>query len=391
MRALAVTLVATWLAAVSTVLVIDSPFAAAVTGALLLVVGVIALQAARVVEGQKSHTSVDRQVILAVVLPVGQMVLATSLFAGSMFFNAHDAILIVLVATFAGVLGVFTSRMVTRRLVSDVHAVHEGLVRVGAGRRDGEVRAESSRELADLAAAANAMTEQLAAAETARRDVVAAIAHDLRTPMTSLRLVADALRDEILEPEQRREYLDRMALQVSGLTGLIDDLFELSRLEAGEVTWSMQPVTLAVLIGEAVEAMQAEAEARGVTLSGEVSNALPQAWADTEKLQRVIFNLVHNSIRHTPPGGTVTVTAQKKGDGLEVEVADNGEGVPEADRGRVFEASYQAGARASRGGGGSGLGLAISRSIVEAHGGVISLEPADPGTRVRFTVPTWTG
>jgi signal transduction histidine kinase len=389
MRALAAVLVVTWLAAVGASGLIESGPAAALTGVLLLVVAGLAVQAARVAKGLQRPAALDLQVTVSVALPVAQMVLATFLFAAIMFVSAHDAILIVLVVIFAGALGVLTARMVTERLVEDVQTVRDGLVAVGAGRRDVDVRADSSPELADLARAANAMTERLASVEAARRDLVAAISHDLRTPMTSLRLVATALRDEVLAPEERRQYLDRMALQVGGLAGLVDDLFELSRLDAGDVTWSMQPVSLGILIDETVEAMQAEADAKGVTLRN-VAEGLPQAWGDPEKLQRVLFNLVHNAIRHTPAGGTVTLTAETTPRGLQVEVSDTGEGVPEADRDRVFEAFYQGGDGASRGRGG-GLGLAISRSIVEGHGGAISLEPAARGTRVRFSVPAWSG
>jgi signal transduction histidine kinase len=168
------------------------------------------------------------------------------------------------------------------------------------------------------------------------------------------------------------------------LSDLIDDLFELSRIEAGEITWTMRQVELNDLIGETVAAMRAPAEERGVRLAADLPPEEVLAEADAEKVQRVLFNLIQNAIRHTPADGSVTVRARHSGGGVEVEVADDGEGIPAGDGERVFEAFYRG--DAARGEDGAGLGLAISRAIVEAHGGRIWLEQGSPGTRVHFTL-----
>jgi signal transduction histidine kinase len=197
---------------------------------------------------------------------------------------------------------------------------------------------------------------------------------------------------------------------VRALSVLIDDLFELSRLEAGEIAWSMHQVELGELVSETVAALRAQAAERGVAVAAELPDgAALAAHANAEKVQRVLFNLIVNAIRHTPADGSVVVRARpvagaaaagagaRSGGGaavagaraIEVEVVDDGAGVAADERERVFEPFYRGGEDgAARSSDGAGLGLAIARAIVEAHGGRIWLEPAAPrGTRVRFTLP----
>ncbi len=220
--------------------------------------------------------------------------------------------------------------------------------------------------------------------EEARRQLVAAASHDLRTPLASLRLLVESIDDGVATGETRDRYLREIRTHVDVLSGLIDDLFELSRIEAGDIAWTMRRVELGELIGDAVAAMRVPAGQRGVNLDAELPAGAVVAEADAEKVQRVLFNLIQNAIRHTPADGSVTVRARAAGGDVEVEVADDGEGIPAADKERVFEAFYRG--DAARGEDGAGLGLAISRAIVEAHGGRIWLEPGHPGTRVRFTL-----
>jgi signal transduction histidine kinase len=220
--------------------------------------------------------------------------------------------------------------------------------------------------------------------EGARRQLVAAASHDLRTPLASLRLLVESIDDGVATGETRDRYLKEIRTHVAVLSDLIDDLFELSRIEAGDIAWTMRQVELSELIGDTVAAMRAPAEQRGVTLDAELPAAPVVAEADAEKVQRVLFNLIQNAIRHTPADGSVTVRARASGGDVEVEVADSGEGIPAGDGERVFEAFYRG--DAARGEDGAGLGLAISRAIVEAHGGRIWLEDGAPGTRVHFTL-----
>lgn len=221
--------------------------------------------------------------------------------------------------------------------------------------------------------------------EAARRQLVAAASHDLRTPLASLRLLVESIDDGVATGETRDRYLGEIRTHVAVLSDLIDDLFELSRIEAGDISWTMHQVEVSELIGDTVAAMRAPAEQRGVRIAAELPSGGVLAEANAEKVQRVLFNLIQNAIRHTPADGSITVRARARGGGVEVEVVDEGEGIAPADGERVFEAFYRG--DSARGEDGAGLGLAISRAIVEAHGGRIWLEPAEPvGTKVHFTL-----
>jgi signal transduction histidine kinase len=222
--------------------------------------------------------------------------------------------------------------------------------------------------------------------EAARRRLVASVSHDLRTPLASLRLLVESIDDGVVTGETRDRYLGEIRTHVGVLSGLIDDLFELSRIEAGEISWTMGQIELRELVGDTVAAMRAPAAARGVSLAAELPPGELLARANAEKLQRVLFNLIQNAIRHTPADGSVTVRARTVGDGVEVEIADDGDGIAVEDRDQVFDAFYRGGDPAARDEQGAGLGLAISRAIVEAHGGHIWFDGAAPGTRVLFTL-----
>ena len=225
------------------------------------------------------------------------------------------------------------------------------------------------------------------AAEATRRQMVAAVSHDLRTPLASLQLLVEAVDDEIVDEQTRRRYLATMRTNIDSLSTLIDDLFELSRIEAGDIEWSIRQVELGMLVDETVAAMQPEAGAKGVEIRTQLGDPELLALADPEKIQRVLFNLIRNAIRHTPADGSVTVRATTGRGEVEIEVADTGEGIPAAERERVFEAFFRGGEDASRHSDGAGLGLAVSRAIVERHGGRIWLAPAAHGTSVRFSLP----
>jgi signal transduction histidine kinase len=326
-----------------------------------------------------------RQFALVAVVAMVQLTLAVVLFVEEMFVSGHDAFFAVLAAAYATALTAWAVHLLGRRALDDVDAVRTTLTLVGEGRRDVRTGVAGRDEIARLAADVDAMVAQLDAEERARRDLIAAVSHDLRTPITALRLLADAIDDGVVDAETRREYAARMSTHVRALGALIDDLFELTRLESGELTWTMERVRLDELLHEAVEAMRPAADAGAITVRAVLDSSLAPAHANPEKLQRVLFNLIQNAIRHTPPDGSVTVRAQSIGDAIEIEVADTGNGIAGEHRPRVFEPFYRA--DNSRTDAGAGLGLAVSRAIVEAHGGSIWLEDAPVGTRVRFRLP----
>jgi len=213
------------------------------------------------------------------------------------------------------------------------------------------------------------------------------VSHDLRTPLTSLRLLADAIEDDLVDLETRQRYLGQMSVHIASLSALVEDLFELSRLEAGEIQWSMQQVALDELIEETVEAMRPHAEKSMVDVIAELDGGIGPARGNPEKLQRVLFNLIQNAIRHTPADGSVTVAAESNGRHVEVEVADTGEGLAPEERELAFEPFFRGGEGRARSGDGTGMGLTICRAIVEAHGGRIWFADSPTGARVRFSLP----
>jgi signal transduction histidine kinase len=338
--------------------------------------------------------SLPRQFALTVAIVVAPVLLALVVVSALMVISGHDAALLAAIVVGAGAIAVGAAKLIADGILGDVGAIRDGLTAVGAGERDVRIETAAADELAELAAAANAMIARLRAeeaardgSEAARRDLVAAVSHDLRTPITSLRLLSEAVGDEIVDGEMRRSYIERMRTHIDALAVLIDDLFELSRLEAGDISWSLEQVPLRELVGETVEAMRVQADAKGVAVMAEVPDAIAPARANPEKLQRVLFNLIQNAIRHTPADGSVVVRAESVATGIEVEVADTGDGIAPEDRERVFTAFYRAGTDAARTSAGAGLGLAVSRAIVEAHGGRIWLADTAAGTRVRFSLP----
>ncbi len=331
--------------------------------------------------------SLRRQFAFAVAIAIGQLVAAMVVGAQLMFVSGHDAAIVLAITALAGLVAVRAAQLFAGGVMRDIDALHTTLAAVGEGSRAPSAATGSADELADLAAVANAAIEKLARTERARRDLVAAISHDLRTPITALKLLAEAVDDDIVDAATRREYLGRMSTHIGALSDLIDDLFELSRLEAGEIRWTLQQVQVEDLVTETVEAMRPHAEAGGVQVHVRVPPTLGPARAHPEKVQRVLFNLLQNAIRHTPPDGSVTVRAEEAATGVYIEVADTGSGIAEVDRDHVFEPLYRGGADAGRTPAGAGLGLAIARTIVEAHGGRIWLEESAKGTRIRFFLP----
>jgi signal transduction histidine kinase len=333
----------------------------------------------------RRRTGLRRQAMLLGAIATGQLLAAIGLFVALMFVSSHDALFTVLAAAYSAALGLWAGRLLSRRVVADVQAIRAGLAAVGEGRRDVRLALDGDDEMALLAAQVEAMVERLARTESARNDLVAAVSHDLRTPITSLRLLVEALDDDILDDADRRAYLARLRTHVGALGALIDDLFELSRLQAGELRWSLEQVRLGELVHETVDAMRPHG---GAQLVVDVPGDLAPARAAPEQIQRVLFNLIQNAIRHTPADGSVTIRAGAAGDVVQVEVADTGAGIADGDRERVFDPFFQGGEGAARTNGATGLGLAISRAIVEAHGGRIWLEPSAAGTSVRFTLPS---
>jgi len=225
--------------------------------------------------------------------------------------------------------------------------------------------------------------------EQSRRELVAAVSHDLRTPLAALQATIEAITDGVVTDEETIvRYLRTMHAGTRELSRLIDDLFQLSRIEAGALTLVLEPMGLADVVSETLERMGPHAEACHVTLSGSAAPDLPLIPLDARYIGRVLVNLVDNALRHTPEHGQVDVSAHREGAVVRIDVADTGHGIDPEDLPRVFERFYRGDKSRSRESGGAGLGLAISKGFVEAHGGAIWAEAREPhGARLSFTLP----
>jgi signal transduction histidine kinase len=396
MRQRAAAFLATLIAAAGGGLVIGAVYGSRdglLTAVYLLLYGAAVLVAVALLTRRRRASPLARQLADGVAVSVGLSTVGVVVIALAMFLSPHDALVMVVLLTFSAGLAAYSVWALAQGPLADIRSVGDGLRAVGEGRRDVTIETRGCDELAQLAADASGMVAQLAAREAerdasdaARRGLVAAVSHDLRTPLTSLRLLADAIEDELVDEATRRDYLRQMSVHLRSLSALVDDLFELSRLEAGDIQ-SMQRVRLDELVAETVEAMRAQADAHGVRVSAAVPEHVVVARADPERLQRVLFNLIQNAIRHTPADGSVTVRAEASSAGIEVEVADTGVGLDPSDRTRAFEPFFRGGNGDARPAGATGLGLTICRAIVEAHGGRIWFAEASVGTRVRFSLP----
>ncbi|MFN3003692.1 HAMP domain-containing sensor histidine kinase [Mycolicibacterium wolinskyi] len=243
------------------------------------------------------------------------------------------------------------------------------------------VRATSRDEIGQLATAFNQMAADLGAADEYRRGLIGNVSHELRTPIAALQAVLENVADGVAEPDDETM---RMALaQTERLGELVTNLLDLSRVEGGVIPLQFRRFAVEDFLRDAVE--HASLSAGEVKVSVRVSPPSLKAVADPARLRQVVVNLVDNAIRHSPPGGEVSVLASRAG-GLRLEVSDDGPGIPPAERERVFE-RFTRGATSD---GGTGLGLAIARWAVELHGGTIEVMDSGVGCRIRVTIPATT-
>ncbi len=241
------------------------------------------------------------------------------------------------------------------------------------------VRATSRDEIGELARAFNTMSADLGAAEQNRRELIANVSHELRTPITALHAVLENIVDGVAPADPAT--LGNALAQTDRLTRLVADLLDLSRLEGGAITLHRRDFPVAEFAHEAV--CQATPMLAGVRTVVRVDPPSLTANADTARLHQVLANLLENAARHSPPGATVTVAARRTGDALQLDVTDEGPGIPAADRERVFERFIRGGSTD----GGTGLGLAIARWAVGLHGGTIDVVGDEPGCRIRVLIP----
>jgi signal transduction histidine kinase len=316
-----------------------------------------------------------------------------------MFASEHDLLLAIVLLVFAGgiamILGYFLSSTVTER----VNLLKAAAEKVAQGELDTRVPVTGRDEVASLSMTFNQMAEQLQAAdqkqrelESLRRDLITWASHDLQTPLTSMRAILEALSDGVVdEPEMVKRYLATAQRDVMSLSALIDDLFQMSQLDAGGFPLHRAQASLSDLLSDTLESFSQLAKQQEITLEGSVDTDVDPVFMDTQAIGRVFNNLISNALRHTSSQGRVSVWVRPRraGTGVEVTVSDTGEGIRAQDIPHIFERFYRGDASRSRNrGSGAGLGLAIARGIVRAHGGDIRVESElGKGTQFTFHIP----
>jgi signal transduction histidine kinase len=367
--------------------VADMPVATALAAIALVALAVAGGWALRVVT---RRTRSLRHLLLT--LTFGSLLVGAAValaLAGLMVLDAEGFRTTLAVLALTGALATVLVLTASGPLGRDVRTLESSVRRIEAGDLTARTGVRRADELGHVARAVDELTERLDAMarereemDEERRAMLSAISHDLRTPLSALRAAVEALADGVAPDPER--YLRSMQRDVEVLSALVDDLFLLARIEAGEFGIDRVPLDLSELVDEAVEALTPAAATRSVTIVRDAPRRVGVAGNPTA-LGRVVRNLLDNAIQHAPDGSTVRISVDGS-DRPRVEVVDQGPGFPDDFRDRAFERFTRADPSRTRATGGAGLGLAIARGLVEAHGGRIWIG-GPPGGRVAFELP----
>lgn len=370
----------------------DAPLIAALAGTGSLLVGLLGQLLLR----RLRRRSLPLSLLVVATIPVLAVLAGTLGAAAVMFFSAHDLAVMFIVAAAAGTVALGVALMLGQSLATGSLALREAARAIGAGEPVSVPAPLVSAELAALSRELEAASARLAAAtareralEASRRDLIAGLSHDLRTPLAGLRAMAEALEDGVAEDPAR--YHRQISVEVDRLSAMVDDLFRLSRISAGSLRLTLEPVSLAEIVEHVTASAEPLARARRVQLSTTATVPRP-VQADSAELSRALTNLLDNAIRYTPDGGTVAVVASQNEDQAVLAITDQCGGIPDSELDKVFDVAWR-GATARRGehdqppDQGTGLGLAIARGIVQAHHGQISVINIDGGCRFQVRLP----
>jgi len=296
------------------------------------------------------------------------------------FLNRLQSMLVVGAVLAVG-LGLIAGAILSRSLTAPLQRLAAAARAVAAHDFSRQVEVQGSAEVAKVARAFNEMTAALEEGEKLRQNLMADVAHELRTPLSVLQGNLRAILDDVY-PLEKAE-IARLYDETRLLSRLVNDLRELAQAEAGQLGFNLQTTNVAEVLRSTVTSFEPAAESKAIHLTAEVTDDLPSVMADPDRLAQVLRNLLTNALRHTPDGGWVAVSAAAAGDAVEIAVADSGEGIATKDLPHVFDRFWRPDRSRSRAEGGAGLGLAIARSLVEAHGGHIWVE-STPGQGARF-------
>jgi signal transduction histidine kinase len=316
--------------------------------------------------------------LLSVCVPLAAVALS-----GWVMFHMGADVKIVVVAACAAAAAVVASLILARSITQSIRRVAASAQQLAAGDLGVRAPAGGPAELTQLATSFNTMADSLERLFDARRELVVWASHDLRSPIASIQAMLEALEDGLAAPE---EYLPTLREQIRLLSSLVDDLFELARIDAGALTLELRQTSLSELVESTVRLFEPEAAVRRIGLSTAIEGEATAPVAPA-KIERVLFNLLTNALRHTPSDGAIAVCVEERDGDVLVRVEDTGEGLSADAPERMFDRFWRA--DRARGTSGTGLGLAIARGIVEAHGGRIWAENrAGGGAQVSFTLPT---
>lgn len=317
-----------------------------------------------------------------------------------MFVNLdHDLPLLIAILAFAGVISIYAAVRLASRMSQTLETLTHGVRKLSNGELSTRVQVDSQDELGTVSESFNAMAANLERSyerqrqlEEGRKELTAAISHDLRTPLASARAMLEAINDDVVsDPNEQREYVRRSLNEINNLSGLVNDLFELSLIDAGALTLDLRRTKIQEILLETVNGFAASANQKGLQLSIDVEDQMGEVVMDGLRIRRVLVNLLQNAIKHTPPDGTVTVVARDAGDEVQVEVADTGTGIPAEDLPKIWTRFFRADesrTRESEMQPSSGLGLAIAKGIVDLHGGWITAKSEEGrGARFSFGLP----
>jgi signal transduction histidine kinase len=308
---------------------------------------------------------------------------ATFAFLGSFWWQFLVA------GALASGIALLMARWLARGMTQPLREMASAARRMEVGDYSVRVRSRSRDEVGQLATAFNRMSAELENLEQSRRDLVANVSHELKTPITAIRAHLENLLDGVEEPDPQT--LQVMLGQTERLGRLVEQLLDLSKLQSGEVPLHREEVPVAPLVSQVVSEIEVARPSADVTIERTIDADLPALEADAARVHQVLFNLVDNAVRFTPPGGEVTIAAHRVNGHVEIVVADTGTGIPEEALPRLFERFYRVDTARSREDGGTGIGLAIARSIVEAHGGHIRAESqVGRGSVFTFDLPAVT-
>ena len=272
--------------------------------------------------------------------------------------------------------------ILSRRILSPVKALTSAARQFGKGDFSQRVDFKDKGEVGELARSFNSMADDLEHTEQLRRNMVADIAHELRTPLSNLSGYLEAIRDGVIKPDANT--IRSLNEEASILSRLINDLQELSLADAGELKLVYQQEDISNLINESIAAMQTKASAKDLMISADLPDRLPTVNIDSHRIKQVLHNLLENAVAHTRKKGSITIKAQQQENMISISVADTGEGISAEDLPNIFERFYRVDKSRARATGGSGLGLTIAKRLVEAHGGGIEVK-SEPGQGSTFT------